>query len=158
MHKRPAPYRNFSKPQSLRDKTGLLIDCRAGQAKPPAVFLPGVLLDRDLREEIGSEVALNADVQGDGVLVLELVGGARLGSRSRQYRSALELLVEAEVHDFSRERQILDGSPAGDDTGLIDIEVRVTNEVRAEGSDPPRVASNDGSAKLALGRVGVKQP
>src|SRR4029450_9738259 len=43
------------------------------QRKTPDSFLPGVLLDRISLRETGSEVALNADVQEDRALVLELV-------------------------------------------------------------------------------------
>src|SRR4030095_9847551 len=77
-----------------------------------------------------SEVALSANVQEDGALVLELVHGGRLRSRGRQGGSARELLIEEERANFSRERQVLDGSPTGDHTNLGKIEVRVAGIVR----------------------------
>jgi len=70
-----------------------------------------------------SEVALNADVQGDRILVLEVVARGRLGSRRRQDSRTRELLVEVEVQDFRRERQVLDRGPAGDEAHLRDVEV-----------------------------------
>src|SRR6185295_10263410 len=74
----------------------------------------------------GSEVALSANVQEDGALVLELIQSRRLRSGSSEVRAARHLLVEEERADFSRERQVLDGSPAGDHTNLSDVEVGVT--------------------------------
>src|SRR5882757_9678470 len=84
----------------------------------------------------GSEVALDADVDGDGVLVLEFVGAGsgRAGAVGLRLDAghaggARELLVEAEVHDFSRERQVLDRSPAGNRTDLEYVVVRVAGVV-----------------------------
>lgn len=62
------------------------------------------------------EIALSTKVYEYRALVLELVDSGRLGSRRCQGGSARELLVEEERADFSRERQILDGSPAGHST------------------------------------------
>ena len=76
----------------------------------------------------GSEVALNANVQEDRALVLELVHGYRLrscDSRTDRADSARELLVEEERTDFTRERQVLDGSPTGDNANLSNVVVRV---------------------------------
>src|SRR3954462_10238735 len=73
----------------------------------------------------GSEVTLSANVQVDSALVLVLVQGGRLGSRGCQDGSARELLIKEERTDFSRERQVLDGSPAGDNTNLGNVVVRV---------------------------------
>src|SRR5215218_355481 len=80
----------------------------------------------------GSEVTLSANVQEHSALVPELVhGGARLGSRGRESRNARHLLVEEERADFSRERQVLDGSPTGNHTNLGEVEVRVAGEACA---------------------------
>src|SRR6188472_2001371 len=80
----------------------------------------------------GSEVTLSANVQVDSALVLELIDSGRLGSRRCNGSKARELLVEEERTDFSRERQVLDGSPAGDHTDLGNIEVRVAAIVCAD--------------------------
>ena len=48
-----------------------------------------------------------------------------LGAAAARVDSARELLVEEERTDFSRERQVLDGSPAGDQTNLGNVVVRV---------------------------------
>src|SRR6266403_4785927 len=92
-----------------------------------------------------SEVALNADVQADGVLVLELVGAGSgragaVGLRLDAGHSGntRELLVEVEPHDFSRERQVLDRSPAGDYAELRHVEVRVAAVVCAGSRNPDR--------------------
>ena len=52
-----------------------------------------------------------------------------LGAASCRSDSARELLVEEERADFSRERQVLDGSPAGDHTNLGNVEVGVAGIV-----------------------------
>src|SRR5258708_7352879 len=95
-----------------------------------------------------SEVALNADVQADGVLVLELVGAGSgragaVGLRLDAGHSGntRELLVEVEPHDFSRERQVLDRSPAGDEAELIDVVVRVARIVSRLAKTGGRTAS-----------------
>src|SRR3954465_13675394 len=98
----------------------------------------------------GSEVTLSANVQEHGALVLELVHGGRLGSRSCQSGSARELLVEEERADFSRERQVLDGSPAGDDTNLGNVVVRVAAIVCRNS-----LAEVEARAELTLGREDV---
>src|SRR5712671_2372421 len=101
--------------------------------KPPAV--PRRRFSWSVVRRSGSEVALNADVQSHSVLVLELVGGDRLRSRRRQHRSTSEVLVEVEPHYFGRERQVLDGSPAGDHTELRDVVVRVASRGKPIRSD-----------------------
>ena len=78
----------------------------------------------------GSEVTLSANVQEHSALVLELVDGGWLGSRRCQAACTRELLVEEERTDFSRERQVLDGSPARHHTDLSDVEVWVAAKVR----------------------------
>src|SRR6266702_7193719 len=77
----------------------------------------------------GSEVTLSANVEGHGVLVLEHINRRRLRSSRGRERRTGELLVEGGPHDFGRERQVLDRSPAGHDADLGDVEVRVTAEV-----------------------------
>src|SRR5437868_3322069 len=100
------------------------------QRKTPDSFLPGVL-SRCVRRS-GSEVTLSANVEGHGVLVLELVGDA---TRLRSTRSSSRrdgagvLLIEVGPHDFRRERQVLDRSPAGNQAELRHVEVRVAAEV-----------------------------
>src|SRR4051794_39811257 len=72
-------------------------------------------------------VALSAEDHGDRVLILQLIGRSRLGGRGGRgdaNRSGI-LLVEVGPGDVSRERQVLDRGPAGDDTELADREVRV---------------------------------
>src|ERR1700751_4422353 len=104
----------------------------ARQTKTPAVSCRGSLRSSVRRPP--SEVALNADVQIDRVLVLELVSRDRLRSRRRDARDGTgntrELLVEVEPADFSRERQVLDRGPAGDKAQLIDVVVRVAAVIR----------------------------
>src|SRR3981189_1645738 len=108
--------------------------------KPPAVSCRGFSWRRIRRS--GSEVALNANVQADSGLVLELVDSNRLRSRRGEGSRTRELLVEEEAQDFGRERQVLDRSPTGDQTEFRDVEVRVAAEVCAEtrksgGDQPP---------------------
>ena len=97
--------------------------------------------------KFGSEVALNADVQGDRILVLEVVLRDRLGSRRCESRRPGELLVEVEVEDFRRERQVRDRSPAGDKAHHRDVEVGVAAEVRTE------AGGNEGRADEEFCRV-----
>src|SRR5215510_167774 len=104
---------------------------------------------------LGSEVTLNADVQADSVLVLELVPGLRLGSRRGEDGTASQLLVEIEVQDFGRERQVLDRSPAGDHADLRDVEVRVAAEVGAERC---KACAGEGLADKGFRRVVVTDP
>src|SRR5207248_10487898 len=73
----------------------------------------------------GSEVTLSANVPEDGALVLELVHGGRLGSRGCQVGSDRQLLVEDVRADFSRERQVLDGSPTGGQAKLGNVVVPI---------------------------------
>src|SRR5258705_5530041 len=123
--------------------------------KTPAVSCGGSLRACDGRS--GSEVTLNANVERDGVLVLELVGGRRLGSRRRQHGSAGEVLIEVEPHHFGRERQVLDRCPAGDHAELRDVIVRVAAEVRGGVRGGQLVRCDIGSTKLALGRGDVER-
>ena len=103
--------------------------------KPRTISRPG--LSRQSVRRLRSEVTLRANVERDRVLVLELVDRGRLRSRGRQSRGASEVLVEASVHDFGRERQVLDGGPAGDATNLEHREVGVAAVVR-RGVHPDR--------------------
>src|SRR5215213_8400644 len=82
----------------------------------------------------GSEVTLSANVQEHSALIAELVGGIRLraGRTRRRRHRTCHLLVEEERTDFSRERQVLDRSPAGDRTDHRGIEVRIAGEVATE--------------------------
>src|SRR5204862_3675932 len=107
---------------------------------------------------LGSEVTLSANVQEHSALVLELVEGGRLRSRHRQNGSARELLVEEERADFSRERQVLDGSPAGDHANLSDVEVRVTGVVAnvVANSSLAGVSCREASAIGSLGSRGAQ--
>src|SRR4051794_15090664 len=76
---------------------------------------------------IRSEVALSTEQQADRVLVLQIVGSARLrGARSgRQNQRASVLLVEVEPSHVRREGQVLDRSPAGDQADHTQSEVGV---------------------------------
>src|SRR5207244_13238554 len=98
----------------------------------------------------GSEVTLSANVQEHGALVLEVVDSGRLRSRRSQGGRTGELLVEEERADFSRERQVLDGSPTGDHTNLGNVEVRVAAIVCRHG-----LAEVETRAELNLGREDV---
>src|SRR6267378_7658224 len=93
-----------------------------------------------------SEIALNANVERNGVLILELVNCVRLRRKSGEERGTSELLVEVEPLDFSRERQVLDGGPTGHEAQLIDVEVRVTRVVRrlAEVSSRTGITTSSG--------------
>src|SRR5438445_7528113 len=99
----------------------------------------------------GSEVTLSANVQEHGALVLELVDSGRLRSRRSQGGRTGELLVEEERADFSRERQVLDGSPTGDHTNLGNVEVRVAAIVCRHG-----FAEVETRAELTLGGKDVE--
>ena len=75
---------------------------------------------------LGSEVALSADVQEDGALVLVFELSIRLRRVVGDGRSTSVLLVEEERTDFARECQVLDGSPTGDHANnLGNVEVGV---------------------------------
>src|SRR5712664_448093 len=104
--------------------------CAGRTKKKPRQFPAGGFAWRLVRRS-GSEVTLSANVEGHGVLVLVLVDGRRLGSRRGQDSRTSELLVEGGPQDFGRERQVLDGSPAGNKTKHRDVEVRITSEIRA---------------------------
>ena len=125
------------------------------EKKTPGSFLPGAFLIMISVGRLGSEVALNADVQADSVLVLVLVDRGRLRSSRGQKGRADELLVKMEPHHFRRERQVLDGSPAGDQTELRDVVVGVAAVVCA------RIGQLDGRVvvgtplTLPRGEVGV---
>src|SRR5581483_6068298 len=78
----------------------------------------------------------NANVERNGVLVLQLVSNAtRLRSTratSGEHGAAVPL-VETHPQDFRRERQVLDGGPAGDRADHVDGEVGVADEVSRDG-------------------------
>jgi hypothetical protein len=96
--------------------------------KPPAVSCRGPPSVSSLS---GSEVTLSANVQEHSALVPELVDRGRLRSRRSENRNARHLLVEEERADFSRERQVLDGSPTGNHTNLGNVVVRVAGKACA---------------------------
>jgi hypothetical protein len=73
----------------------------------------------------GSEVALNANVEGGGVLVVEGKGLNRLRSTRRERGTAREALGQMGPDGFSRERQVLDRRPSGHDTQHRDGVVRI---------------------------------
>src|ERR1043165_2827107 len=114
----------------------------------------------------GSEVTLSANVQEHSALVLELVHSGRLGSRGCRTDSAGELLVEEERADFSRERQVLDGSPASDHAYLGNVEVRVARIVCRCRSDSAGVevrthlplSGEDVGRATAVAHLGVAAP
>src|SRR5258705_7718759 len=133
---------------------------RLVKRKPPAVSRRRFSW-RSVVRRSGSEVALNADVQSHGVLVLDLVDRCRLRSRRRNERSTTKILVEVEPHYFGRERQVLDRSPAGDHTELRDVEVRVAVEINRRISILDQaigqaIGPEVGKAILALGSGEVK--
>src|SRR5882672_1475813 len=110
--------------------------------KPRTVSRPGLFYSSVRR--LRSEVTLSANVERDRVLVLILVNRGGLRSRGRQGRGTGEVLVEAGIHHFGREGQVLDGGPAGDRTNLEYREVGVAAEV-----------SRFGSHTTGAGNVGV---
>jgi len=73
---------------------------------------PQIFLTYQIRPS-RSEVALGAKLQQNVSWSLKLIDGRRLGSRRAQSGNTRELLVEVEPLNFGRERQVLDGSPAG---------------------------------------------
>jgi Aldo/keto reductase family len=95
----------------LCDKHGIELKAAAVQfcTAHPAVTV--ALQGARTAEEVADN--MNADAQGDGILVLVLVKRGRLRSRRGQKSRTRELLVEMEPHDFRREREVLDGGPAG---------------------------------------------
>ena len=72
-----------------------------------------------------SEVALDAHLADDRVLVLKLVQRRRLRSGWREHRAARHLLIQMKPVDLGRERQILDRSPAGQKTKLRHVVVGI---------------------------------
>src|ERR1700742_3532974 len=114
------------------------------KTKTPAVSCRGSL--RSSARRTRSEVALNANVEGNRILVLVLVSRGRLRSRrrdtSRGTGDTSELLVEVEVRDFRREGQVLHRGPAGHDTDHRHVVVGVAGEVRRD------VGRSDGRTEL----------
>src|SRR5712664_536923 len=132
--------------------------CAGRTKKKPRQFPAGGFAWRLVRRS-GSEVTLSANVEGHGVLVLVLIDGRRLGSRRGQDSRTSELLVEGGPQDFGRERQILDGSPAGNKTKHRDVEVRITGEIRAYNLASRVVGAGEElrSAVIPHGRVAAEQ-
>ena len=95
----------------------------------------------------------DANVQEHGALVLEVVDSGSASEPPQRSGSARELLVEEERADFSRERQVLDGSPAGDHTNLGNVEVGVAAIVCRHG-----LAEVEARAELTLGGKDVESP
>src|ERR1700750_436578 len=94
------------------------------QEKPPAVSRRGSL--RDLVRRRGSEVALNAKIERNRVLVLErvdVVGG--LAVADRECAETAEALLQMHPDRLGRERQVLDRGPTGDHTQFRSSVVRV---------------------------------
>src|SRR5712664_475252 len=134
--------------------------CAGRTKKNPRQFPAGGFAWRLVRRS-GSEVTLSANVEGHGVLVLELVDSRGLGSRRAQDSRTSELLVEVGPHDFGRERQVLDRSPASDHADLGDVEVRITAVVcageRNSGGGKGRAHVELRSAVIPHGRVAAEQ-
>ncbi len=84
-----------------------------------------------------SEVALSAEVDGQGSLILERVGLLRQRSRCGPERCgyARPFLIQTSVEDFSTERQVLNRRPTGTETDLEHVEVRITDR-GSTGSSP----------------------
>jgi hypothetical protein len=103
-----------------------------------------------------SEVTLGTELQQKRILVLELIESCRLGGCRCKHRTARHLLVEVEPLDFGRERQILDGSPAGNHAKLGDVEVRITSIGAGGISDHglTRMAGSEGGTIGSLGGGG----
>src|SRR3954454_18626051 len=98
-------------------------------------------------------VALSAEGQGNGVLILQLVGCKRLARRTGRSNGANDtriLLVDTGPGNVSRERQVLDRGPAGDETHRADGEVRVTT--RHTGNAAEHATSTTGAADRGLGQ------
>src|SRR5260370_28046106 len=70
----------------------------AAHEKPRTVSVRGSGVDSVGRS--GSEVTLSANVEGHGVLVLELVGGRRRGGRRGQRGGRPGLLIAVGPHGF----------------------------------------------------------
>src|SRR4030088_217473 len=104
--------------------------------KPPGVSCRGV--SWRLVRRSGSEVALNASVNRRRALVVERPRLQRLRRTGRERGEPGEVLVQHGVERFSRERQVLDGGPAGNHTHHPDAEVRVA-----------AVGRNSSNARLA---------
>ena len=79
--------------------------------------------------KLRSEVALSAEQQGDGVLVLQLIRSAWLGKRGRRLDddSARVLLVQFRPADVGRESKVLDRGPDHVATDDPDVEVGVAD-------------------------------
>src|SRR4029450_981551 len=73
------------------------------------------------------------------------------GSSCFPTKGARELLVQEERPDFSRERQVLDGSPTGDHTNLGNVEVGVAAIVCRQD-----LAEVEARAELTLGGEDVE--
>src|SRR5215831_4195625 len=108
--------------------------CEGRQKQNPRRFLTG---GPGRQCWINLPVALGAEQQNERVLILQLVGRGGLGRSGkdcttrvlsrRQRDVAVVLLVEMGPSQIGREGQVLHRSPAGDDTRLGDVEVRVTS-------------------------------
>lgn len=99
-----------------------------------------------------------ADLEQDGVLILELVERVRLRRGRREHRGTRHLLVEVEPLDFARERQVLDGCPPEVGAELRDVKVGVTGVGAGRSADQclARMAGGEGGAVGALGRGGSR--
>ena len=82
-----------------------------------------------------SEIALCTKLELERILVLELVERDRFRRSCSEDRAARHFLVEVSPHHFGRERQVLDGSPAGDHAELRDVEVGIASVVAGRVAD-----------------------
>src|ERR1700744_1956305 len=121
--------------------------------KKPRQLPAGVLL-RVLVRYRGSEVALNANVERNRVLVLVAVERGRLTGRRGEGRTTGEALVQMGPDGFRREGQVLDGGPPGDRAEFRDAEVRVAGVGAVQTGNAGAV----GSAVLLRGSTVVTNP
>src|SRR3954452_23070472 len=123
------------------------------QKKKPRRFPAGALC-QVVRPNL--PVALSAEEQNDRVLILEVVGRSRLGRDSnrgsRGHRTGV-LLVEVGPGNVSRERQVLDRGPAGDETHLADREVRVTRGHAGKPTTDDATTSTTSAAERGLSQA-----
>jgi hypothetical protein len=105
-----------------------------------------------------SEIALGAKFELKRILVLERVERDRFRRSCSEDRATGHFLVEVGPHHFGRERQVLDGRPAGDRAELRDVEVGIAGVVAGRVADRglTRMAGGEGSTISALGGGGTE--
>ena len=91
------------------------------------------------------------------ILVLERVERDRFRRSCSEDRATGHFLVEVGPHHFGREREVLDGSPAGDRAELRDVEVGIAGVVAGRVADRclTRMAGGEGSTISALGTEAI---